>query len=156
MRPLVLTVFASILLWDAATAAEMRSINVKYSDGRYTMVSEVWFDATVPQVYEVFRRWDLSTQFSSAIVESRDEAADEHGRPQYYVRNKGCVLFFCRSFERRGHVELEVNEELRAYANPEVSDFSLSNETWHFVAENGGAVVTYHLLMQPKFWSTLR
>jgi len=142
----------AVFIGHRAIAAEMRSVHVDYADGRYTMVSEVWFDASVEQVFNVFRRWDLSTQFSSVIVESRDEAADELGRPQYYVRNKGCLLFYCRSFERRGHVELEVNEVLRAIANPETSDFLLSNETWKFAGESGGTVVFYELLMEPKFW----
>ncbi|MBT8088787.1 MAG: hypothetical protein KJO01_01130 [Gammaproteobacteria bacterium] len=142
-----------LLLWlNATAAAEMRSINVEHHKGRYTVASEVWFDATVNQVFEVFRQWDLSTQFSSAIAESRDIAADEYGRPGYYVRNEGCLLFFCRSFVRQGHVELEVNEELRAFANPEISDFKLSNETWTFAAEKGGTVVRYRLLMEPDFW----
>ena len=143
----------AILLWfNAASAAEMRSINVEHHKGRYTVSSEVWFDATVKQVFEVFRHWDLSTQFSSAIAESHDIAPDEYGRPGYYVRNEGCLLFFCRSFVRQGYVELEVNEELRAFANPELSDFRLSNETWTFVAEDGGTVVNYRLLMEPDFW----
>ena len=142
-----------LLLWlSAAGAAEMRSIDVEHHKGRYTVLSEVWFDATVEQVFEVFRHWDLSTQFSSAIAESRDLAADEQGRPGYYVRNEGCLLLFCMSFVRQGHVELEVNEELRAVANPEASDFKLAKETWTFVAENGGTVVTYRLLMEPDFW----
>ena len=142
-----------LLLWmSAATAAEMRSINVEHHKGRYTVSSEVWFDATLAQVFEVFRQWDLSTQFSSAIAESRDIAADEHGRPGYYVRNEGCLLFYCKSFVRQGHVELKINEELHAVANPELSDFKLSNETWTFVEENGGTVVTYRLLMEPDFW----
>ncbi len=38
------------------------------------------------------------------------------------------------------------------FANPEISDFKLSKETWTFVAENGGTVVTYRLLMEPDFW----
>jgi len=141
-----------LLCLSTANAAELRSIDVEHHKGRYTVSSEVWFDATVKQVFEVFRHWDLSTQFSSAIAESRDIAADEYGRPGYYVRNEGCLLFFCRSFVRQGHVELEVNEELRAFANPEVSDFKISNETWTFVAEKGGTVVTYQLLMEPDFW----
>jgi hypothetical protein len=142
-----------LLLWlNTVAAADMRSIKVEHHKGRYTVSSEVWFDASVKQVFEVFRHWDLSTQFSSAIVESRDIAADEYGRPGYYVRNEGCVLFFCKSFVRQGYVELEVNEELRAFANPELSDFKLSNETWTFVAEDGGTVVRYQLLMEPAFW----
>lgn len=152
MRCLFLPVLATLLLAGTASAAEMRSVEVEYRDGRYTMDSEVWFDATVEQVYEVFRRWDLSTQFSSAIVEAHDVEADEQGRPQFYIRNKGCVLFFCFSVERQGYVEHEVNEELRAFANPDKSDFLLSNETWEFNAEKGGTVVSYHLQMKPKFW----
>ncbi len=143
-----------LLLFGAgvAGAAEMRSISVEHEDGHYTMISEVWFDATVPQVYEVFRSWDLSTQFSSAIVESRDVEPDELGRPQYYVRNRGCILLFCKSFERQGHVESEPNKVLRAFADPERSDFKQSDESWTFLAEDDGTVVVYNLEMQPKFW----
>ena len=41
---------------------------------------------------------------------------------------------------------------LRAYADPETSDFLLCNETWTFSEENGGTVVVYNLKMKPKFW----
>ncbi|MGI9232933.1 MAG: hypothetical protein ACR2RD_04820, partial [Woeseiaceae bacterium] len=126
MRPGALLVL--LLSLSTADAAELRSINVEHTKGQYTVVSEVWFDAPVDQVFEVFRRWDLSTRFSSAIAESRDMAADDLGRPQYYVRNKGCLLFWCRSFVRQGYVELKINEELRAFGNPETSDFKLSHE----------------------------
>ena len=151
-RPAVLTALMFACWLDVATAADLRTIHVDHAKGRYTVSSEVWFDASVEQVFEVFRRWDLSTKFSSAIAESRDIAADEYGRPGYYVRNEGCLLFFCKSFVRQGYVELKVNEELRAFADPEISDFKLSNESWTFVAEDGGTVVTYRLLMEPKFW----
>ena len=140
------------LLSGTASAAEMRSVDVDYENKRYTMQSEAWFDAPVEQVFAVFRRWDLSTQFSSAIVDSRDLEPDAEGRPQYYVRNRGCVLFFCLTFERYGHVESEPSSVLRAFADPETSDFLLCNETWTFVAENGGTSVVYDLSMQPKFW----
>lgn len=152
MRRALVIASACLALASVAGAAEMRSVNVDYSGGRYTMASEVWFDASVEQVYDVFRRWDLSPQFSSAIVEARDIEADDQGRPGYYIRNQGCVLFFCRSFERNGHVESDINEVLRAYADPETSDFLLCNETWTFSEENGGTVVVYNLRMKPKFW----
>jgi len=152
MRRAALSILAAVLLAGTATAAELRDIKVEHSRGQYTVNSVVWFDASVEQVFEVFRQWDLSTKFSSAIAESRDIAADELGRPQYYVRNEGCLLFFCKSFVRQGYVELEVNEKLKAIADPDSSDFRLSNETWTFVAEDGGTVVAYHLQMEPKFW----
>ena len=151
IRVALFAIFALPVL-ETASAADMRSVDVDYEGGYYTMVSEVWFDATVDQVFEVFRQWDLSTEFSSAIVEARDVEADDQGRPQYYIKHKGCVLFFCLSFERNGYVELQKNEVLRAYADPERSDFAKADETWTFEAENGGTVVVYHLYMKPKFW----
>jgi hypothetical protein len=130
----------------------MLDIVVGHEEGIYTMTSEAWFDATVAQLYEVFRHWDNSTKFSSAIVESRDVEPDAQGRPQFYVRNKGCVFFFCTSFERRGYVEAERNKVIFAFVDPETSDFHLSNESWRFEKRNGGTVVTYDLEMKPKFW----
>jgi len=135
-----------------AQAAEMLAIEVDYDKGIYTMNSQVWFDATVEQVYGVFRNWDNSTKFSSAITESRNVEPDSEGRPQFYVRNKGCVLFFCTSFERRGYVQAEPNEVILAFVDPETSDFHLSNESWRFEKRDGGTVVTYDLEMTPKFW----
>ena len=148
----VLLATISLLLLETAAAADLRSVDVDYEDGYYTMESTVWFDATIEQVFEVFRQWDLSTEFSSAIVEARDVEADAQGRPQYYIKHKGCVLFFCLSFERNGYVELQENEVLRAYADPERSDFVKADETWTFMTEDDGTVVTYHLYMKPKFW----
>ncbi len=141
-----------LMFASALRAAEMLSITVDHDSGTYTMTSEIWFDASVEQVYEVFRYWDNSTKFSSAIVESRDVEPDEHGRPQFYVRNRGCVLFFCKSFERRGYVESELNKRILAFVDPETSDFHLSNESWKFRAQDGGTVVIYDLKMRPKFW----
>jgi len=141
-----------VLITVPVRAAEMLSIVVDHNEGIYTMTSEVWFDASVEQVYEIFRHWDHSTKFSSAIVESRDLPADEQGRAQFYVRNKGCVLVFCTSFERQGFVESEAHVVINAYADPAVSDFSLSNERWQFESRDGGTVVVYDLEMSPKFW----
>lgn len=130
----------------------MRSVDVGYEDSRYTMQSEVWFNAPLEAVYAVFSHWDLSTQFSSAIVKSRDLEPDEQGRPQFFVQNRGCLLFFCKTFDRQGYVESQPFEVLRAIANPETSDFLVSRESWTFRPENGGTAVVYEMLMQPKFW----
>jgi len=137
----------------AAGAAEMRSVEVDRIDGIYMMRSEVRFAASVEAVYSVFADYDLSTRFSGAIVESRNlDAAEEGGRPGFYIRNHGCVLFFCKSFERYGYVEREPYKIIRASIDPERSDFHLSNESWHFKRDGLGTVVTYDLEFEPKFW----
>ena len=141
-----------LLVAGPVTAAELQSIEVEYEDGEYSLVSVVWFDAGLEETFRVFRTWDYSTQFSSAIVEARDLPPDENGRPGFYSRAQGCILFFCKSLVRQGRVEYVKNQELRAYADPERSDFEFSRETWRFREEGGGTRVVYELHMDPKFW----
>lgn len=136
----------------SASAAEMRSVDIETVDGRYVMRSEVWFAATKESVYTVFVDYDLSTQFSSAIAEARNIPAGPDGRPGFYVRNRGCVLFFCKSFERYGFLDAEPYTVIRASIDPETSDFYLSNESWQFRTERDGTLVTYDLEFKPKFW----
>lgn len=145
---LVLVLFIA----GTASAAELRSIEVEHHKGEYSLVSEAWFDAGLEETFDVFRQWDYSTQFSSAIVEAKDLEPDETGRPGFYIQNRGCVLFFCVSLVRQGYVELEHNRVLRAFADPELSDFEFSNEVWTFTEEDGGTSVLYELHMDPKFW----
>lgn len=130
----------------------MLSIEVDYVDGRYSVESVVWFDAGVDEMFAVFSNWGLSTEFSNAIVEARDLEPDAEGRPGFYIRNKGCILFFCKSLVRQGYVESEDDRVLRAYADPDVSDFRLSEESWEFAEDNGGTRVRYVLHMEPDFW----
>jgi len=147
-----LAAVALLILLLPAKAADLQEVVVDRKDGVYSMYARVRFDATLEQLYEVLLDWDLSTQFSSIVVESRNVEPDEQGRPQYYSRIRTCVAFFCRSFERNGHVETVPNEWIRAAADPERSDFHLSNESWKFVDADDGAVVVYELEFKPKFW----
>jgi len=149
-------VFGFLLVFLAgalpATAAEIRSIEVQYEDGRYSMVSVAWFDAGIDETFDVFSTWDLSTRFSGAIVEARDLDPDPDGRPGYFVINKGCMLFFCKSMVRQGYVEALHNQGLRAVADPQISDFRQFEESWDFSEEDGGTSVRYQLQMVPDFW----
>jgi hypothetical protein len=143
-----------VLLAVAATgpAAEIRSLDVRYEDGYYTMRSEAWFAVDREPMYDVFSSWELSTEFSGAIVEARDLAPDESGRPGFYTVARGCVLFFCRSLKRQGYVERNPPRLLRAVADPEHSDFEVSDETWEFAEDGSGTSIIYTLRMKPAFW----
>ena len=134
-----------------AGAAELRSVTLDKRDGIYYVTSEVWLDAPRSDVFEVLSDWDISTSFSSLIAESRNVERGD-GRQGFYMQNEGCVLFFCRTVEREGYVELEESFLIRAVADPEKSDFELSDETWTLVDEGGGTQVLYETRMKPKFW----
>ncbi|HEX5787826.1 MAG TPA: SRPBCC family protein [Woeseiaceae bacterium] len=151
MRAAVLA--AAAALAPAATgAAELREITVDYDGKTYTVNSRVWFDAPQQAVYDVFADWDLSEQFSSVIVEARDLGRDENGVRRFYVRNRACVLFFCKTTERTGSVTEEPPTEIVATANPAESDFALCEERWSFAPDDEGTLMHYTMHMQPSFW----
>ena len=75
----------------SAAAAELQNVNVERKDGVYHLRSEVLFDAEQQALFEVFADWDLSTQFSSIVVESRNVEADDEGRPRFFSRMLICV-----------------------------------------------------------------
>ncbi len=149
----LLTMLLTILSTSLpATAASLRDLRVDIVDGTYVLRSETWFDAGLVELYETLLDWDLSTEFSSVIVESRNIEAGEDGRPGFYSRMRGCVWFFCRSFERFGTVTHKPYEYIVATADPNRSDFHVSEERWRFRSEAGGTVVVYDLVFKPKFW----
>ena len=149
MRRMVLTLavmFAAL----SAQAADLRSIKVTFDGERYELESIAWFGTGLDETYHVFSRWDYSPRFSSAVVEARD--TERANGPGYYVVNRGCILFFCKSLVRAGRVEREPNRAMRAFADPEESDFRQADEEWTFTEEAGGTRVIYRLTMVPAFW----
>lgn len=149
MRLLTVALFVAAL---PASAAELRSVEFDRLDDRYVFESEAWFDVGVEAIYGVLLDYDLSEQFSSAIVEAKNLPPDDAGRPGFYVHNRGCVMFFCKSFERTGSIEHEPYETISASVDPAKSDFRFSDETWSFREAEGGTIVHYRVEFEPKFW----
>lgn len=135
-----------------AGAAELRNVMFEHVEDRYVLESEAWFAAGAEALYDVFLDYDLSPQFSSAIAEARSIEPGEDGRPRFYVKNRGCVLFFCKSFERYGVIDREPYTLIRATTDPATSDFEVSNESWAFRPDGDGTLVRYSIEFRPKFW----
>ena len=141
-----------LLLCGSIDAAELRSVEIDHDGGRYTLRSEVWFNANVESIYGVFLDYDVASRFSSFIVEARNIDPDASGQRRFYIRNYGCVWFYCQSFERSGRVEHEPFVFIRSTADPASSDFYSSFEMWRFEAEGTGTLVVYDFEFEPKFW----
>jgi hypothetical protein len=145
---LVLGIFGA----GTALAAELEDVTVELEDGRYTLRSETWFEAERESLYRVLTNFDLFKKFTSAIVESKNVAADEQGRPQFFARMEGCVLLFCKSFDRHGYVLAKPVGEIIAVSDPDRSDFKFSRERWVLTAEGDGTRMIYEFEMEPAFW----
>lgn len=146
-----------LLLWllsvpAFAGAAELRSVTLEKRDGLYYATSEIWLDADRESLYQVLSNWDISTRFSSLIVASRNLEEDEQGRSGFYMKNRACVIFFCKTVERYGYMENEEGSLVRAIAIAEKSDFDISDERWFLEPEGDGTRIRYEMTMKPKFW----
>jgi len=145
---------ALVLLCASAVAApaDLREVSVDLNDGRYLLVSKAWLDVAPNDLYRVLIDYDLFVKFSSSFVESRNVAPTHDGHPRFYTRMEACVLWFCKSFERHGQLNLEPPLDISSVADPETSDFDYSHESWHLVAEGGGTLMIYTFDMDPSFW----
>ena len=150
---LVLFLGASILsAAGLAGAAELREMTVEREGDRYILRSETYFEAERESLFHVLTNFDLFEKFTSAIVESNNVEPDEQGHPQFYARMEGCVLLFCKSFIRNGHVETKPVTEIVAISDPENSDFHFSHERWQLTDDGDGTVMIYEFEMEPAFW----
>lgn len=148
--------FASALplfvLLECASAAELERVTVEREDDRYVLHSETVLAATPAQLYALLIDYDSFTKFTSAFSESRNVEPDDEGRPRFYTRMEGCVLLFCVTFERHGHLELKPESHITAIVDPEASDFKYSVETWELIEREEGTLLVYQFEMEPDFW----
>jgi hypothetical protein len=133
-------------------AADLRFIEVDRKDERYTLRSVTWFEADPESLYGVLIDYDQFPRFTSAIAEARNVAPDEQGRPGYYTRMEGCVLFWCQSLVRMGYLVLDPTTEIVAVTDPSRSNFKLATERWQLRPEAGGTLLIYEFDMEPDFW----
>ena len=141
-----------LLLAFSLQAAELRDVTVERDDDRYKLRSETLFDTTQEDLYRVLTNYDDFEKFTSAFSDSRNLEPDEDGNPRFYTEMEGCVLFFCVTFERYGHLELQPETNIRAVVDPETSDFAYSVETWALSKEDDGVLLIYEFEMEPDFW----
>ncbi len=148
------TLLAAALLPGAAAlhAADLRSVSVEQTESRYPLVSEAWFDAKREDLYRVLTNYDEFHRFTSAFVDTRNVEPDDEGRPRFYTRMEGCLLWFCKSFVRNGYLIEQRPHEIVAMSLPEESDFNYSRERWRLKDEDGGTLMIYDFEMEPSFW----
>ncbi len=148
VAPVLGLLFAS----SQALPADLQEVSVDRVDGRYLLRSETLMAASQEELYAVLTNYDLFMKFTSAFTESRNVEPDEQGRPRFYNRMEGCVLLFCVSFERHGHLVLKPMSRIEAIVDPEKSDFRYSVESWELLEREGNTLLVYEFEVEPDFW----
>ena len=142
----------ALLACQPVGAADLEEVVVERVEGRYELRSETLFDASVEDLYRVLTDYDQFEKFTSAFTVSRNLDPDEQGRPRFYNEMEGCVLFFCVTFQRYGHLELEPKSYIRAVVDPNTSDFDYSVESWRLTPDGDQTRLVYQFQMEPSFW----
>ena len=145
-------VFAALLISAPLTAADLRDVVVEKEKSRYKLRSETWFDADRESLYRVLTDYDQFGKISSTFVEARNMEPDDQGRPRFYTRMEGCVLLFCKSYIRSGHLVLTPMSDIVAIVDPELSNFKFARERWQFIEDGDGTLLIYTFEMEPDFW----
>lgn len=135
-----------------AVPADLQHVSVDRVDRRYVLRSETLMAVSREELYAVLTNYDLFVKFSSAFTESRNVEPDEDGRPRFYNRMQGCVLMFCVSFERHGHLVLKPMSRIEAVVDPEKSDFKYSVESWELLEKEDKTLLVYEFEVEPDFW----
>ena len=143
---------ASLLIASLVMSADLREVVVDKEGARYKLRSETYFDADRESLFRVLSDYDQFTKFTSTFVEARNVEPDEQGRPRFYTRMEGCVLLFCKSYIRSGHLVLTPVSDIVAIVDPELSNFKYARERWQFIKDGDGTLLIYTFEMEPDFW----
>ena len=135
-----------------AAGADIREVVVEKEDDGYKLRSETWFDADRDALYRILTDYEQFRKFTTAFVESHNVEPDEFGRPGFYTRMEGCVLMFCKSYIRAGHLVLTPISDIVAVADPELSNFKYARERWQLFPDGDGTLLIYTFEMEPDFW----
>ncbi len=141
-----------VLATVSGNAADLQEVTVDRVGSRYVLRSETLFAASQEELYAVLTNYDLFMKFTSAFTESRNLDPDEHGRPQFYNRMQGCILLFCVSFERYGHLVLKPMTNIEAIVDADRSDFKYSVERWELIDSGDKTLLIYEFEVEPSFW----
>ncbi len=136
----------------ALRGAELFDVQVELRNDRYRLYSEAHLEVNREALYELLTDFDKFEKFTSAIVESKNIDPDEKGRPGFYARMEGCILLFCKSFIRNGHLLLSPIAEIVAISDPQESDFKYCRERWQLIPDGEGTLLIYDFEMEPAFW----
>ena len=127
---LALLLFAGPLAWAPLQAAELIDIKVERDGDRYILESNIRFTVDQQSLYAVIIDYDRFEEMSSIFIDTYNLEPGPDGKPRFYTLMEGCVVIFCKQFERFGHLEITPYDEVIAKIDPETSAPSCSESRW--------------------------
>lgn len=141
---------ALALVAGVATAADIESVVVVHSSGRYTI--EVVAELGVPPTAALAALTDFAhlDRLSPSILQSRLVRRTDEG-PLVYTLSRACALGVCRQLRKTELVTVD-GLEVHAVAFPEQSNVKRSVTRWRFAPSSKGTRLEMRSEVDPAFF----
>lgn len=146
-----LVVATGLMIPDAQSAA-LETIKVSNTKKRFFVNSKAVLDAPLEDVYDTLIDFDNYERFSSVYHDAHWVERNDDDSGEIYTYTRGCIVFFCKGFERTESVEATPHSTIKTIVDAERSDAVHGISTWDLVDVEGGTEVTFALEFEPKFW----
>lgn len=141
------------LAWPGAKAGafELRSVELERDGPAYELRIEAFFTAPPDKLIAVLTDYGRIHELHPRLLESRSLGQVGPQTQEVYTRFKGCVLGFCRTFDRVEQIRVEGNSLLAADV-PDRGAFAGGKTEWRFKAADGGTELSYEARFEPDFF----
>ncbi|MDH4049098.1 MAG: hypothetical protein OEW68_07595 [Gammaproteobacteria bacterium] len=150
-KPLPLLLLFGLLTTVDARAFEIRSLETKRVDKRFTISLTARLERPVDVVYGRLTSYDQLSQLSASIEESRQLKADEAGEVIVYTRVRPCVLFVCKTVRIFETISYPAQYQIVATVIPARSELAYGSAHWTLMAEGDGTLLNYESEIEPGF-----
>ena len=144
--------FLTALACVNAAAVEILEATVEKRDDVYYVVGTSIVQASPEFIFATLMDLDHFHKITNGIKDTHFVTSDQPDEVLAYTLIEACVLFFCRSAEKVDRIETNPYAEIRTYAIPERSDFTLHNARWILTPTDDGTQLTYEAEIEPDFW----
>ena len=149
---LTLVILLSTTLTVNATAADIRTLDVKDQDGRYTVAFDVVLNAPRDAVYNAIADPTHWPRISKVVTSAKVVEQLPGNRRLVSVTFRDCILIFCQSVHKHETLSTSADGIIETEVFPEKSDFSSALERWNIASAGTRTRIVYHAEMTPTFY----
>ncbi len=142
-------------LAQAASAAEIESLQVSRGGARYHVEMEVRLQAPAAASYAAFAAPANLPAINPAVqrVQVLNQAAD--GGARIYTEVRVCAALYCKTLHQTQQMRYAPRPDggdLHAEVLPAQSDFSYGRADWRFRSDGGATRLHFSADLEPAFW----
>ena len=142
-----------MLLSLPAGAGTVRSADVEYADGVYSLGIDVTIDGKVDAVYALVTDYDRLKELSDIFVDTALISPPGVEPKRRRLVSRACVLFFCYEATMVEDVREIGRKTILTTVVPEKSDFSYGKSRWEVTAvDPDHSRIRFSYEIQPDFW----